>query len=180
MRNLTILIILILFSSCVSQKKCLQKYPPETIRVRYDSISIKDSIIYKDRIIERIIKADTVYKDKLIPVPITLNVPPLIAENDYAIAKSWIQDSRLKLQLEQKDQVIQFKLDSADKICRHWEYRYNQEKEKQITVIREKFIPKVYSIALFIVIGELLALIIYMYIKFKGGGLKSALKGYLR
>ena len=178
MRYITILLILILFSSCVSQKKCLKRYPPETIRVRYDSISIKDSIIYKDRIIERIIKADTVYKDKLIPVPITLNVPPLIAENDYAIAKAWIQDSRLKLQLEQKDQVIQFKLDSADKISKHWEYKYRMESEKQTTVIREKFIPRIYKVALFIVIGELIALIIYMYIKLKGGGLKSALKSY--
>jgi len=178
MRNITILIILILFSSCVSQKKCISKFPPETIKVRYDSIVIKDTVIYKDRIINHAIKADTVYKDKLIPVPANLNVSPIFSENDYAKAKAWIQNSKLKLQLEQKDQVIQFKLDSADKEVRHWKYQYTLESEKQSTVIRESFVPKIYKVALFIVIGELLALIVYMYIKLKGGGLKSALKSY--
>ena len=178
MRYITILLILILFSSCVTQKKCLNRYPPEIIKVRYDSISIKDTTIYKDRSVPYAVKADTVYKDKLIPVPITLNIPPLIAENDYAIAKSWIQDSRLKLQLEQKDQVIQFKLDSADKEVRHWKYQYTLESEKQTTVIREKFIPKIYKVAFFVVTGELIALIVYITIKLRGGGLKSALKGY--
>jgi len=180
MRNITILIILILFSSCVSQKKCISKFPPETIKVRYDSIVIKDSVIYKDRIINHVIKADTVYKDVIIPVPAELNIPPITSENDYAKAKAWIHNSRLKLQLEQKDQVIQFKLDSADKEVRHWKYQYTLENEKQSTVIREKFVPKIHSIALLIVITELIVLIIYMYIKLKGGGLKSALKGYLR
>ena len=173
-----ILLILILFSSCVTQKKCVKRYPPETIRVRYDSIVIKDTTIYKDRLVPYAVKADTVYKDKLILVPIALNVPPLIAENDYAKAKAWIQDSKLKLQLEQKDQVVQFKLDSADKEVRHWKYQYRLESEKQTTVIREKFIPRIYKTALFIVIGELIALIIYMYVKLKGGGLKAALKSY--
>jgi len=180
MRNLTILIILILFSSCVTQKKCLKHFPPEIIKVRYDSIVIKDSVIYKDRIINHIIKADTVYNDKLIPVPIALNVPPLIAENDYSIAKAWIKNSILKLQLELKDQVIQFKLDSADKEVRHWKYQYRLESEKQTTVIREKYIPRVYKFALFIVITGLIILIVYITIKIKSGGLKSLLKVFKR
>ena len=178
MRNLTILLILILFSSCSTQKKCLKRYPPEDIKVRYDSIVIKDSVIYKDRIINHTIKADTVYKDKVIPVPAKLNVPPIFLENDYARAEAWIQNSKLKLQLELKDQVIQFKLDSADKISKHWQYKYRMESEKQTTVIRESFVPKIYKVALFIVIGELIALIIYMYVKLKGGGLRSLLKGF--
>jgi len=178
MKNIAILIVLILFSSCVTQKKCVKRFPPETIKVRYDSIVIKDTVIYKDKLVPYYIKGDTVTKDSLISVPVTLNTVPLIVENDYAKAKAWIQNSKLKLQLEQKDQVIQLKLDSADKEVRHWKYQYTLESEKQTTVIREKFIPRIYKTALFVVIGEVIALIIYMYVKLKGGGLRSLLKGF--
>ena len=170
------LIVILLFGSCVTQKKCASKFPPQVIRERYDSISIKDSIIYKDRLIPYYIKGDTQFIEKLIPIDV--DISPIILESSYSIAKAWVTNSKLKLQLEQKDQVIQFKLDSADKISKHWEYRYLQEKEKQTTVIREKYTSKIHSIALLIVIGELITLIIYITIKIKGGGLKSLINRF--
>jgi hypothetical protein len=136
--SLLSIIILILFSSCVTQKKCAKRFPPEAVLVRYDSIVIKDTIIYKDRIITHVIKADTVYRDVIIES--SLDVPVMMLENDYAKAKAWINNSKLKLQLEQKNKVIQFKLDSADKEVRHWEYKYRNE--KQTVIVEKKYVPK--------------------------------------
>jgi hypothetical protein len=114
---------------------------------RYDSLVVRDSIVYKDRLVPFYIPGETVRKDSLIPgIPEKINTRPMTLENKYAIAKAWIENSILKMQLDQKDQVIKFKLDSADKVAKHWEYKYTNEKQT-ITLPPVKYIPGVYSIA---------------------------------
>jgi hypothetical protein len=136
-----ILIALLLGASCATQKRCYTKFPPKTVTVIKDSLVIKDTIIYRDRLVPYKIKGDTVWQEKLIPVPLSLNVSPLVLENTYAIARGWVENSRLKMELIQKDQVITFKLDSADKVAKHWEYRWNNEKQT-ITLPPVKYTSK--------------------------------------
>lgn len=45
-----LLLCLLLFTSCATQSRCLKKFPPEVRQ--QDSISIKDSIVFRDSIIE--------------------------------------------------------------------------------------------------------------------------------
>lgn len=175
-----VLTVLVL-SSCVTQKKCLQKFPPQTIRERYDSIIIKDTIIYKDVIVEKVIPADTVYVDRIIPgIPQSITTRPMILENDYAIAKGWIQDSRLKMQLEQKYQVLRFKLDSADKLVRHWQFQYLKERELNTHVVVQKFTPKIYKIALWGWVVLIIAGSAWVYVRIKSKGLKSLLNAFIK
>jgi len=144
MKNIKIALVALLVCfvafSCVTERRCLWKYPIVPEIVKKDSVIIKDTIIYRDRYIPYYIKGDTQFVDK--PVPVEKNIIPirLELENDYAKAKAWVENSRLKLQLEQKDQVIEFKLDSADKEVRHWKEKWTNE--KQTIVVKEKFIPK--------------------------------------
>ena len=171
--NLFIILIGLFFISCSPCKRLQRKCPPQIIRERYDSICIKDSIIYKDKEVPVYIPGDTVYNDKPISVPAGLNVAPMILENDYALAKAWINNSKLKMQLEQKEQVIKYKVDSAIQIAKHWEYKYTHE--KQTEVVKERYIPKIYKIALFFTISVIILLGVYVYIKIKAGALKSLL-----
>jgi len=170
------LAIFVMFTNCSPCKRLQRKCPPQIEYIKYDSLIIKDSIIYKDKEVPVYIPGDTVYNDKPIPVSTGLNVAPMILENDYALAKAWISNSRLKMQLEQKEQVIKYKVDSAIQIAKHWEYKYTHE--KQTEVIKERYIPKIYKIALFLAISAVLLLGVYVYIKIKSGVLKSFLNRF--
>lgn len=143
---------ILIVSGCVSQKKCNAKFPPSNNTQVHDSIVIKDSIIYKDRLVPYKIAGDTIWQETPIPgIPEKINTSPIFIENAFAKATAWIENSILKMQLEQKDQVIMFKLDSADKVSKHWESLYNSQKQT-ITLPPEKFIPKIYKNALSICI----------------------------
>lgn len=163
----------ILLSQCATPKKCLQKFPPEVIRERYDSIVIKDTVIYKDREVPFYIKGDTIEVEKKIPVK--ENIAPLTLSNDYAIASAWVENSKLKLSLIQKDQVIKLKLDSADKEVRHWQFQYLKEKESNTHVVVQKFVPNIYKVALWGWVILIIAGSAWVYVRIKTKGLKSLL-----
>lgn len=160
------LFIILIFSSCVTQKKCNSKFPPQTIKERYDSIVYKDTVIYKDREVEVKIPGETVYRDSLIPgIPEKINTKPITLENKYATAKAWIENSKLRLRLDQKDQVITFKLDSADKLVKHWQAEYHKERDKETVTI--KVVPKFYKITAISLFVILLLIGVYIYVKIK-------------
>ena len=161
---LVFLVVLVSFASCVTQKRCLSKFPPQVVTVRHDSIIIKDSIVYKDRLVPYKIPGDTVWAEKPIPVPVTLNVPPIKLENTYARAEAWIENSKLKMKLEQKDQVIKFKLDSADRERYHWQSKWENEKQI-ITLPPIKVTPKFWLVTGCLFIGLVVTLIGYVVLK---------------
>jgi len=164
-------------TSCYPCKRLARKCPPQIIHETKDSIVIHDSIIYKDKEVPVYIPGDTVYSERPIPTTEKLNVPPMILENKYALARAWIENSKLKMQLEQKDQIIKFRIDSAIQIAKHWEYRWNNEKQTIVTP-PEKYIPKIYKIAFFAVICEIILLGIYIYIKIRTGAWKSLINKF--
>ena len=165
MRTFIILIIGILLSGCCTQKRCLTKYPPETIIERSDSIVFRDTIIYKDRVIRDTIQADTVFREKTIKIPESVIILPVEAENKYARAKSWIENRKLKLQLETKSQVIERIIKNAEKQEKYWMDRYIKEKAKESYVVyRPKLIHK---IAMWFSLSVILAFAIAIYFRFK-------------
>ena len=141
---LLLLISVLLFSSCSPCKRLQRKCPPEVIRERYDSIITKDTIIYRDKLIEIPIPGDTVYAEK--KVPVKEDISPIWLQNDYASATAWVSDSKLKLELIQKEQVIRAIIDSAEKEVRHWKEKYTTD--KLVEIVKEKYIPGIYKSAL--------------------------------
>ena len=133
------IIVILILSSCVTQKKCFDKFPSDTVTV------IKDTTLYRDTVIYRTVKGDTVYKEVKLPysVPIDRTYQPITVETSLAVAKAWVSLDRLKLSLVQKDSVFRFKLDSA--------IQANKE-TKIVTKIVEKPIPPkpLYKIGFFI------------------------------
>lgn len=154
---LTALIAII--SSCTTLRKCNAKFPPQVSVIIKDSIITKDTIIYRDKVIPYYIKGDTVFAEK--KVPITVDISPVWAQNEYATASAWVQDSKLKLQLIQKDQVIKIIIDSAFKEVSHWKEMYNN---KEVTKILppEKYVPKI--VKFFAWVGGILLVLIIGYV----------------
>jgi hypothetical protein len=142
--NLFKLLVLTLFvgtlTGCVTQRRCNAKFPPQTSVIIKDSIITKDTIIYRDKIVPYYIKGDTVFAEK--KVPVAFDISPIWTQTEYASASAWVQDSKLKLQLIQKDQVIKIIIDSAFKEVSHWKEMYNN---KEVTKVPppEKYVPKI-------------------------------------
>jgi hypothetical protein len=145
---LLLLAIVFSLSGCVTQRKCRLKFPVNPEIIRKDSIITRDTIIYRDRTIKINIPGDTVTVEK--KVPYKEDISPVWAQNDYATATAWVQNSKLKLQLIQREQVITAIIDSAYKETKHWKEKY--QNEKQTIIVREKYIPKIYKDALIICI----------------------------
>jgi hypothetical protein len=159
------LLFVVLSISCATQRRCNAKFPPQVIIERNDSIIVKDSIIYRTLEVPIYIKGETITRDSLIPgIPEKINTKPITLENTYAVASAWIENSRLKIKLDQKDQVIKLKLDSADKISKHWEYKYKNEKQV-ITLPPEKYVPGI--IKFFAWVGGIFLLLVALYIAYK-------------
>jgi len=102
---LSLYFLLITVSGCVTQKRCYEKYPPQIIT--------KDSIVYKDRMVvfydTVYIKGDTVnIYDTVVMDRITglINSDPLMANAEYSQAIAQVINSRLFLNLIQKDTAI--------------------------------------------------------------------------
>jgi len=140
--------ILLILSSCITQRKCYEKFPPDTVTVTHDTTIFRDTIVY------RTIKGDTVYKEVKLPysVPIERTYQPITLKTSLAISKAWVAGNRLKMLLVQKDSILQFKLDSVKRASQHTEI---------ITKIVEKPLPQkpFYRIGFFILAGMIILLI---------------------
>lgn len=172
-----ILLVGLLFVGCSPCKRFQRRCPPQMETIIQDSIVYRDTIIYKDKEVPYYIPGDTQYVDK--PVPVKEDISPISLENKYALAKAWVENSRLKLLLETKDQVINIRIDSAIQIAKHWEYQWKNKKQT-ITLPAEKYIPKIYKIAFFLCVSGIISLGIYLYIKIRAGALKTLLGRFLK
>ena len=123
-----LLISLCLFNtSCVTQKACLNKFPPIVNTI------VKDTTIYRDTVLFVYLPADTV-RDS-VPVyinsegnPITLG--RIITETDYARAEAWVSDSKLYQVLFHKQSALELRYDSL-----------LREKQKTITITKTVQLP---------------------------------------
>lgn len=163
MRYLLFIFILALGASCATQKRCYRKYPPQTQIERRDSIITRDTIVYHDRVVKDTIQADTVFTEREVIRLEKINIAPLTAENTYSVAKAWIENRRLKLELTTKEQVIERLLRNAERDAQHWRERYLVEKETK--VITETKIPKIYKLALWGWCALIVAMFVLLVLK---------------
>ena len=161
---LVIIIVSLTVSSCVTQKKCNKKFPSKSDTIRIETV--RDSLVYKDKIVEVKIPGETIIDSVIIPCP---PPPPTYiadtakAETEYARAFVWFSYPRIKLKLEQKASILEFKLDSAIKEAYQWRTKF-----EQITVIPQpvKYVPTFYKYCLGFSIGIIIALILSIVLKF--------------
>ena len=175
MRLIIAILVIVLLGSCASQKRCAIKFPVTPEIVRHDSIVYKDTIIYHDRVIHDTIYPDTVFSEGKVRIIKDAPISEVVrAENEYAVAKAWVENKKLKLQLEQKGQVIDRIIENAEKETIHWKEEYHSLKETKVTV--EKYIPKIYKASLWILIIIVILTVGFIYLKIKTNVLKSFIK----
>jgi hypothetical protein len=160
--SLVIAIVIIFTQACVTQRRCIAKFPPvnETIKTE----KIRDSLVYRDTTIYISLPGERVRDSVPIPCP----SPPagyipkkVYAETSLAKASAWWSYPVIKLELVQKDTTIEKRLDNAVMEAYHWKSEYEKSKVTQMV----KYVPGIYKTALWALISVILAGIIYLVIK---------------
>lgn len=162
------LISVVMLSSCNPCQRLAKKCPPKIEYIRYDSIVNRDSIVYRDRIIRDTIPPDTVSTEVLIEVPAncpSINIRRIHVDGKYAEADAWVQNSMLKLELRQKEQVIEKILKDAEKETTHWRELYTKELTKETTQV--KYIPKLYKIAFWYMLLSIIGISVFVGLKLR-------------
>jgi hypothetical protein len=113
MKKLPLIICIVILAGCATQKRCLEKFPPQMV---HDTVTTK-SIIYKDTTVYVEIPGETVIKEVpiLLPMPMP-EIEPVRAEVELAQAEAKLLKNKLRLTLIQKDSILEFKLDSAIRV----------------------------------------------------------------
>jgi hypothetical protein len=148
--------------SCITQRKCLQRYPPSRDTIRIERT--RDSLVYKDKIIE--IKVPGAIKiDSIVipcpPPPLSYIPDTVRTETEYAKAKAWFKYPNIQLKLFQKQSILQVKLDSAIKESYHWKTEYEKITNTPQPII-QKYIPSIYKVAFWLWIGVILTVAGYV------------------
>ncbi|MFA7361999.1 MAG: hypothetical protein WC139_13285 [Candidatus Kapaibacterium sp.] len=138
MKNkLIIIAIAIFFSSCVTQRKCQIKFPPQVTTIIKDSIreviKLRDTTIYVKLPADTVTISDTIYVKDGVTV-----FKEIKAETILATARVWIGQNRLNLTLADKDTTLTIKLKDALKTSEFWQSKYVNEKQ----VVEVKYTPK--------------------------------------
>jgi hypothetical protein len=153
--SIIVFLVLLILSSCVTQKRCYLKFPPtvDTIKITI----IRDSIIYRDTTIFIKLPGELRVDSIKIPCPEVPGYIPkkVFAETSLAKASAWWQFPNIRLELIQKDTTIERRLDNAIKEAWHWQEEYMKVTEKPQAI---KYIPDIYRIALWLWAGVILAL----------------------
>lgn len=151
----------VMFSGCVTQRRCLVKFPPDTIT----KIETTHSIEYRDTTIFRTIPGDSVFVFDTIRLPISgtpLTIPPLTARLSLAHSTAWVDNNRLNLGLWIDSTTLQFKLDSAKATVTDT-VRIHTTDIIQVPAP----IPKRYTIAIWALAGGVVVLLLLALVFFK-------------
>ena len=106
------LILLGLFSSCITAKKCNRLYPP-SITIK-DSIIEKEKLVIRDTIIYRDLPKDTVKIEKIVYIKNGIvNMPETTAQNGIVSALARIINNKLSVMGWINDSTIFFELKGA-------------------------------------------------------------------
>lgn len=154
MKYLIILLLLIVTS-------CSPKIIKEV--VTKDSIIYRESISYRDTTIFRYLPGDTVFKNTIVYVDKAtglINSKKLLAFTSLAEASAWVYNSKLFLNLIQKDTTIEIRLDSAIKEANYWKEKYHNSS----TVVTKETFKSLWYMKVLAWIGSLSLVVIGLWI----------------
>jgi hypothetical protein len=163
MRKTLFFALAVLFlTSCATYRRCSIKFPSvnDTIKIT----TVRDSIVIRDTTIFIHLPGKTVIDSVQIPCPEVPHYVPkkVCAETSLASACAWWQYPSIRLELIQKDTTIVKRLDKAIKEAYYWRTLYEKV---HITPAPVKYVPGFYKGCLWILIGEIL--VIALFIAFK-------------
>jgi len=113
--KLLFFVVILILVGCSPQKRLarlLERHPLSTDTV----VIVKDTTIWRDTTVFRLIPGDTIYKDTVIAYEIDIPYTELITRSTLAEATAWIFNNSLGLELIQYDSLFEFKLDSAIRV----------------------------------------------------------------
>jgi len=132
MKSIFFALIALMLSGCISQKRCLQRFPPvteETVKIVTETkIITRDTTILVRLPAEVLIQNDTVLIDNTTGLIFS---EPSFLETSLAWSKAQVLNSKLHHELHQKDTTIAFRLNNAIKEIERLETELRQ---KQTTV----------------------------------------------
>ena len=169
--SILFLFVLTILSSCSPTKKIERIYSQHPELRPRDSIQIKteykEKISYRDTFVYIKLPPDTVTGEAEIIIisPNTPTITPRILslETQLAQAKAWIEGSKLKMELTDKDTTLEIRLKNALRNSEYWYTRW----EKETKIIPEIRVPKFWKITGSIGMGFLLAFIVWLVMKLK-------------
>jgi hypothetical protein len=154
---LFVAVLVSLTSSCVTQRRCMQKYPP--IPVTADTVEI---VAYRDTIIYVTLPADTITDSVTVVMPCPeadgFKSDTVRVSNDLANAKAWISENYLRVQLRINEKTLALKIDSAVRAS-----------TKTITIVKnvvveKRVVPVFYRATLFVSIILILLFVVIIWI----------------
>lgn len=169
MKYILFIAAILIMASCVTEKKCNSKFPPKII--------VKDSIVYKDRLVVRdttlyvtlpkdtITNYDTIYvKDGQ-----ALILKPLELIGAYSDAFAWISNNKLYGKLiEGKGDSLAFTLKGAIQERDVWKEKYQNKEVTRTIKENTKFagftIAFFWSILALIILG---GIFLYLFVKIR-------------
>ena len=115
MKHKIFILIVVLLSGCVTSRKCFDKFPPpppDTIHT--SSVEWRDTTIFKYLPGETV--HDSIIVEKLVEKRIKVPYTSIYAETEFSEATASIENSKLRLELIQRDSLLAIYVDSAIRI----------------------------------------------------------------
>lgn len=109
MKYIILLSVILIFSSCVTKKKCLEKFPPVSLN------EVEINTTYRDHVITLRMQSEQVQNqnDIIIISDSVINVEPSYIETSHAYSRAYIENNKLFHTLFQReiisDTIIQIK-----------------------------------------------------------------------
>lgn len=163
---LLLAIVALFATSCITQQKCNEKFPPVTLEKEvyiHDTVNIKETV-RDTTIIVKAGKDSVIYKSDTIRIKDgVVNSKPVITEGKYATATGQVINSKLIVKLEERSYDLEVRLKGALKDKEIYKTYYEVSKEKQ-AITKEVKVGKFYVWYFYI---SLVILILYWGLKFK-------------
>lgn len=164
MRTILIILSVLIFSSCVTEKRCSRKFPPKTETIYRDSIVEREITVFVDTIIYVELPAKEIINTVYVPTPILFKSDTVFAVGDYSSAKAWVSNQRLRLKLNEGAK-IKVDLERAIRETTFWKEKYRNKKQ---TITVEVNVLKYWQKALmFIGVIAIIFLAFKLYFRFK-------------
>jgi len=152
---LLLAVVALFATSCVTQKKCNNKFPPITLEKEvyiHDTVNTKE-IIRDTTFIVKAGKDTTIYKTDTVTIKNGVtNSNKVITEGKYATATGQVVNSKLIVKLEERSYDLEVKLKGALRDKEIYKKYYEISKEKQAIVKKVK-VGKFYVWFFWILLG---------------------------
>ena len=163
-----VILCLISFASCVTQKACERKYPATGQTVIKDSVVVQFATTYRDTVIKTFVTVpDTVYYDSVVVTSYPFGyIPKVYAKGRWSEATAWLQTDRLHLRLKEGGgDSVSVRLNKA--IIERQVYRELWHKAATKSVSYVKYTPKYTKFFSWFGAACLLLMILYVILKIR-------------